>query len=205
MTKIYALRHGQTEWNLQRRIQGHLDSELTDLGKKQAQALGKAFSVIKIDALYSSDLGRAVKTATPVQEATGLPLVTKKCLREGNLGVWSGKTGDEISASINEEFTLFKKRDPDFRIPEGETLRERHQRTVDCFEELAEAHTGQIIAVMTHGGILDSLFRHVVEMPLESNRQFSISNASINIVSKNASGWRLESWGNVSHLAALKG
>ncbi len=203
MAKIYALRHGQTEWNLQRRIQGHLDSELTELGEKQARALGEAFKKIKIDALYSSDLGRAVKTVTPVQEMTDLPLITKKCLRETNLGIWSGKTGKEIEAAITNDFEFFKKRDPDFRIPEGETLRERQHRTVSCFEELAKAHAGQIIAVMTHGGILDSLFRHVVEMPLESNHQFSISNASINVVSKNDSGWRLESWGNVSHLSDL--
>ena len=203
MTNLYILRHGETEWNLQRRIQGHLDSNLTALGSAQAEALSRAFASIKIHALYCSDLGRAVQSVHPLEKISGQKAILKTCLRESNLGIFQGKTSEEIKINNAEEYDLFKARDLDYVIPEGESLRQRHDRVVTCLEEIADFHRNETVAVMTHGGVLDSLLRFVLNIPLNSPRQFSIYNASINSFVKDEHGWHLLTWGEISHLNGL--
>jgi probable phosphoglycerate mutase len=199
-TTLVIIRHGETVWNLEKRIQGHLDSQLSKLGRQQTSALEQVFRSRKIDALYTSDLGRAVKTAAALERATGIQAIKKTCLRESNLGIMQGKTKDELSQDIPDEYDLFRERDPDYVIPEGESLNMRHQRVVSCLNEIADNHQGQVIAIVCHGGVLDSLFRYVNAIPLAAPRTFSIFNASISTVTISNGRWLLATWCDVSHL-----
>lgn len=203
-TTLLLVRHGETIWNLEHRIQGHLDSELSELGWRQAAALEKAFSTRKIDVLYSSDLGRALKTADAIERATGLKTIPKVCLRESNLGVLQGRTTAEMLDHISqEEYDLFHRRHPNFQIPEGESLLMRHERATNCVNELVAAHPGKNIAAVTHGGFMESIFRYVFDMPLQAPRSFSILNASINTLEFEDGKWHLVTWGDVSHLQGI--
>jgi probable phosphoglycerate mutase len=202
-TVLIVIRHGETVWNLEKRIQGHLDSDLTDRGYAQARSLARAFSTIRIDALYCSDLGRAVKTVAAIESATGLSATHLACLRESNLGVLQGKTREEIEEDFPDEYDLFRLREPDFVLPEGESLVQRHQRAIFCLSKLVMEHDGKVVCAVTHGGILDSLLRHTLDISLKESRRFSISNCAINTFWITDGIWEMVEWGNVSHLNGI--
>ena len=199
-TTLLIIRHGETVWNLEHRIQGHLDSELSECGKRQTAALSRVFQNRRIDALYTSDLGRAVKTAVALEKTTGLTAVRRSCLRESNLGIMQGKTKHELLGDIPDEYDCFRERDPDYIIPEGESLFMRHERAVGCLREIVANHQDQTVAVVTHGGVLDSIFRFVNTISLSAPRTFSILNASISTITITDGKWLLTTWCDVSHL-----
>jgi probable phosphoglycerate mutase len=199
-TRVIVVRHGETAWNNEKRWQGHLDSPLTAKGLSQAQALARRLSGERFSALYSSDLGRAHQTAQIIATATGHSVVLDARLRERKLGVFQGLTSDEIRAVHAEEYELYRARDPDHRLPEGESLRQQVERNLRCFEELAQRHLGESIVVVTHGGVLSGLFRHVLSIPLEAPRRFAFPNSSLNVFVFQGGDWMLQTWGDVSHL-----
>jgi probable phosphoglycerate mutase len=199
-TRVIVVRHGETAWNNEKRWQGHLDSPLTAKGLSQAQALARRLSGERFSALYSSDLGRAHQTAQIIATATGHSVVLDARLRERKLGVFQGLTSDEIRAVHAEEYELYRARDPDHRLPEGESLRQQVERNLRCFEELAQRHLGESIVVVTHGGVLSGLFRHVLSIPLQAPRRFAFANSSLNVFIFQEGDWMLQTWGDVSHL-----
>jgi probable phosphoglycerate mutase len=203
-TTLLIIRHGETVWNLEKRIQGHLDSDLSELGYAQAEALSRAFAGITTDVLYSSDLGRAKNTAAGIERTTGLKAIEKTCLRESNLGIMQGKTRDELEQLFPSEHAWFRSRDPHYVVPDGESLAQRHARAVTCLNEIAASHTGQTVTVVTHGGVLDSVFRHVFGIPLDVKRRFSIYNASISSFKVCDGRWHLYTWGDLRHLAGVE-
>lgn len=203
-TVLIAIRHGETVWNLESRIQGHLDSDLSERGYTQVRALAKAFSNMQIDALYCSDLGRAIKTVAAIESVTGLHATRLSCLRESNLGVLQGKTKEEIQVDFPDEYDLFRARELDFVIPEGESLMQRHERAISCMSKLVQEHEGEIVCTVTHGGILDSLLRHTLNISLRERRRFSISNCAINTFRISDGVWEMVEWGNASHLAGIR-
>ncbi len=202
-TKLVVVRHGETVWNKEGRQQGHLDSNLSDLGKLQAQAIASALVRVTFHALYSSDLGRAFKTAKIIANHSNLQITVDSRLRERNLGISQGLTIQEFKLKYPEEYRNFVSRDIDYIIPEGESIRQRFERSIACAVELAFQHTGQRILLVTHGGILDSLFRKSLNLPLTEERTFSLYNASINEFSISNNSWKLDSWGNIHHLQTL--
>jgi probable phosphoglycerate mutase len=199
-TQVIVVRHGETAWNNEKRWQGHLDSPLTAKGLSQAQALARRLSGERFSALYTSDLGRAYQTAQLIAAATGHSVVLDARLRERKLGVFQGLTSDEIRAVHAEEYELYRARDPDHRLPEGESLRQQVERNLRCFEELAQRHLGESIVVVTHGGVLSGLFRHVLSIPLQAPRRFAFANSSLNVFIFQKGDWMLQTWGDVSHL-----
>jgi probable phosphoglycerate mutase len=202
-TKLVVIRHGETVWNKEGRQQGHLDSNLSDLGKLQAQAIASALARVTFHALYSSDLGRAFETAKIIANHSNLQITVDSRLRERNLGISQGLTIQEFKLKYPEEYRNFVSRDIDYIIPEGESIRQRFERSIACAVELAFQHTGQRILLVTHGGILDSLFRKSLNLPLTEERTFSLYNASINEFSISNNSWKLDSWGNIHHLQTL--
>jgi probable phosphoglycerate mutase len=203
--EIVAIRHGKTRWNVEGRIQGHLDSGLTDLGIRQAGAIAESFAGERLDRVYASDLPRARITAEEIGRRTGAPVLTDERLRERHHGIFQGLTIAECRARYPEEYEAYSKRlDPDRPIPEGESLRGKHDRAVTFFEEVARKEAGRRIAVVTHGGILDSLFRLAVGLDILAPRRFSLRNAGRNVVSFAGGKWTLEIWGDVRHLAGLE-
>jgi len=199
-THLIAIRHGETEWNCVGRFQGHLNSELNAEGRSQAQALGARLAAERFDLLLSSDLGRALQTASAIAMHTGHEILVDARLRERRMGIFQGLTPTEVQERYPEDYARFKSHDPDYVIPEGESARQLFRRCVTCFTELAERHAGLTLATVTHGGVLAMLYRHARAMPLEAPRDFPLHNTGVNRFRHRQGAWELQSWGDIAHL-----
>ena len=200
VTTLVLVRHGETAWNVEGRIQGHMDIALNELGEAQAQAVGKRLAGEKFVSVYASDLLRAYCTARPALTDPGSTIIKDARLRERHLGVLQGLTGDEARAGQPAAWHAFKSRDPDLPLAGGESLGEFSRRVTGFLDEIARNHAGERILAVTHGGVLDAAYRHARGMPLSAARDFPIYNASVNVLCHDHRGWRIESWGDVSHL-----
>jgi 2,3-bisphosphoglycerate-dependent phosphoglycerate mutase len=208
-TRVVLVRHGETDWNRERRIQGQTDTPLSALGRLQAQAIGQRLERDRFDAIYASDLARAWHTAQAIVAAaqrlrSDAPLaIAQPKLREMDFGEWEGKTSAEIAVSHPEQHVFSKQRDPEFRIPGGESFRDLYDRAVGCVTALAQSHAGGAICIVAHGGILDMLYRHTHGIDLRTPRVFSLYNAAYNCIEYTDGQFRLEVWGEIAHLDAL--
>jgi len=199
-TEIILIRHGETEWNLSGRWQGHADSALSPRGIAQAEALALRMTSEPVDVVYVSDLERALHTARLVGTPSGWDCVPMKELRERDLGVLEGLTTDEMKVDQPNVFQAFLTKGPDYQPPGGESFRQFSDRCSEVIERLATKHVGQKIALVTHGGVLGVLFRKVLNLGLEAERNFLLLNCSINRIQKTSDHWSLISWGDVAHL-----
>lgn len=199
-TTIILVRHGETAWNRERRMQGHTDTPLSATGRAQAAALARRLSASAFAALYSSDLQRARDTATAIARHTGHDVVSDPRLRERRFGIFEGLTYEEISARHPAEFARFQSRDPDYVIPGGESACEFWRRSLACLVEIAGRHAGGEVAVITHGLVLDALYRAAHELAHDAPRPVPLLNASLNVFAYGGGRWRLESWGDIGHL-----
>lgn len=200
ITRITALRHGETAWNVDTRIQGHHDVALNDTGRWQAARVGQALSVESIDAVVSSDLIRAYETAAQVADHHRLNIQTDTGLRERCFGIFEAKTFAEIEVAWPEDARQWRQRDTDFAPAGGESLLQLRVRVVQCFQALARQHRGQHIVVVTHGGVLDVLYREATGQSLQAPRTWQLANAAINRVLWNGEGFTLVGWADASHL-----
>jgi probable phosphoglycerate mutase len=200
LTELILVRHGETHWNREGRIQGHRDTPLSPLGRRQAEALAARLRAVEFSALYSSDLKRAAETAACIAAASGQGIQTDPRLRERNLGLFEGLTGAQAEARYPDAYRRYREGDPAYSIPDGESLEQRHERALDCLQEIARRHRGGRAVVVTHGGVLDSAFRHTLGLALGAPRRFSLLNASINRVAAADESWRLIAWGDTGHL-----
>lgn len=201
-TELILLRHGETEWNLRGRFQGHQDSPLSPEGLRQANLLAARLSSVSFHALYSSDLGRAVETAQLIATRTGHSLRQDPRLRERALGVLEGLTRDEASQRHPQVFAEYSGGGPDFVVPNGESTSQRLRHALECLEELGARHAGERLVVVTHGGVLSLLFRHCLGIPSTTPRAFSVLNACWNQFDYHEGKFRLVTWGDVNHLSA---
>lgn len=199
-TELLLVRHGETAWNFEGRMQGHLDVPLNAEGLRQAEALGRRLADEHVDIIYSSDLGRALQTVAAL-ERPGRTIRCEPRLRERHYGVLQGLTGREAAALHGDLWERYRARQPDLVLEGGETLHEFFRRVVTFIEELLEQHRGQRVLLATHGGVLDAAYRHATRMPLHTPRTFPIHNASINVLSHHRQQWRVASWGDISHLS----
>jgi probable phosphoglycerate mutase len=203
-TTLLILRHGETVFNAERRFQGHSDSPLSETGRNQVAALGRRMAKLEFDTLISSDLGRTQETASIIVGFTGHSVKLDSRIRERNYGVFEGLTVPEIKERHSKVFDQFNEDDPDFIIPEGESHRQHYQRNVEFFEESLSGKFGPKVAVVAHGGVLDSIFRYVSSLPLEQPRCYITTNASLTIVSYGSfygtTRWVIESWCDAAHL-----
>ncbi len=200
MTELIIVRHGQTEWNRASRIQGYRDSALTDDGLAQARALAVRLAGESFAALLSSDLGRAASTAGIIAEHTGHRVRLEPSLRERNYGVLEGLTREEFRLHSPDAAQRYASRDPDFIIPGGESQREFVARVVAAFNALADEFHGQRIVVVSHGGVLAALHRHVADLPLDAPRTLPLPNAGYNIFIRSQGQWAMQRWGDTAHL-----
>jgi len=199
-TTLIVIRHGETEWNRERRMQGTTDTRLSDLGRAQAQALGRRLESRGFTALYSSDLSRARDTALAIAERTGRSVLTDPRLQERRFGIFEGLLAAEIKARYPEEHARFASRDPDYEVPGGESASAFTARCLGCLSEIAGRHPGTEVVVVTHGLVLDSLYRAAHGLGHGEPRPVPLINASINLFGYGASAWRMVLWGDVSHL-----
>ena len=147
-TLILAMRHGETAWNVEGRIQGHLDVPLNELGQWQAERLAQALRQESLDVVYASDLRRAMQTAEAVVKLGGQPLLTDIGLRERDFGVFQGQTFGDVEMQFPEQAERWRLRDPDYAPGGGESLTVFFSRCTQAITRLALAHPGQTIGVV---------------------------------------------------------
>ena len=202
-TRIIAIRHGQTDWNAEGRLQGQLDIPLNTLGRRQAATLADALRHDGLAAVISSDLGRAWHTALALAGPLGLPLHAEPGLRERCFGGLQGHTRAQIDQQWPVLARRWHRREPDFAPQGAESLRDFCARTLACVERLAAAHVGATVALVSHGGVLDCLYRAATRLALDAPRTWVMPNASINRLLHTPQGLALVGWNDGSHLDAL--
>lgn len=199
-TQFILVRHGETDWNRQGRIQGHLDSPLNAEGMAQAGRLADRLRSESFDAIVSSDLGRARSTAEIIAAQTGHVVSVDARLRERNYGIFQGLTLRQAEARYPDAYSSYRDESVGHTIPGGESTRDCFARHLACLNQLAARHAGQRLVVVAHGGVLDGLHRHAMRLPHVGARVFTIVNASLNWFTCDAGEWRLDRWADVAHL-----
>jgi len=202
-TEVILIRHGETVWNLEGRYQGQLDSPLTARGVQQAEAIATRLRDCSFDHLYASDLGRTWQTAAPIAAATGHAPIPEPRLRERHFGIFHGLERTAIQERYPREHRAYSADDPDYAVPQGESLRQLHERVVSCLEELAVRHAGQRLVLISHGGALAALLRHVMGIPIAAPRPFKLFNAAFNLTVHSEGRWQIETLGDICHLRHL--
>jgi probable phosphoglycerate mutase len=199
-TRLCVVRHGETAWNAEHRVQGQLDVPLNAIGLAQAAAAAKVLSQEKFDAIYSSDLSRARQTARPTANLLSLEVLLEKDLRERHYGIFERLTYAEVKTRFPEDYARFEAREPDYAFQTGESLKDFSARSIAVISKIAKEHEDQSVLVFTHGGVLDKLYRFVTGLPLSAHREFGIPNAGLNRIELTPTGWQIRSWADVAHL-----
>lgn len=200
--RILAVRHGQTAWNAEMRMQGQLDTALDDTGLRQAEQLADALRDESIDLIVASDLQRTLRTAAPLAHVKGIDVILERGLRERSFGVFEGHTYDDIHRLWPDGAARWRGREVDFAPPGGESLLTFHARCVDTAARLCSAYPGRAMLWVTHGGVLDCLYRAATRIDLGAPRTWSLANAAINRLLHGDQGLMLVGWGDVRHLSA---
>ena len=203
-TRIIAIRHGETDWNVATRIQGHTDIGLNDTGRQQAERVGRALAGSTVDAVYASDLQRALHTAQAIARNVLAPhaqLVRQHAgLRERAFGSFEGHTFSDIEARWPQDARRWKCREPDFAPPGGESPLELMARVEQTTNEIAARHAGQHIVLVSHGGVLDMLYRLATRQRVDAARTWELGNTAINRLLWTPAGLTLVGWADTRHL-----
>ncbi len=202
LTTVYLIRHGETEWNVTGRWQGHTDVPLNDIGRTQASLLAQHLSTAgaRFDVIYSSDLTRAYQTAWEIGAAVRVPVQLLPPLREIDLGSWSGLTRDEIRSRYPVEFELLERGQD---IPRGgaETLSALRNRVVTAIEALVARHSGETMALVSHGGVIRMMLAHVYGFDSTRWKELPhIANTSITILQHHNGAWQIALLNDTRHL-----
>lgn len=206
MTEILLIRHGETDWNVDKRLQGHTDIGLNATGQRQAALLGQALADEPLDAVFASDLQRARDTAQALAQRQGLTVQIEPALRERCYGGFEGLRHDEIAARYPQDYIAWKAREMDVRYPAGErvaeTMCEFSARAVAALTGLLAAGRYRKIAVVTHGGVLECIYRWAKQTGFAQPRDFDIFNASVNRLQWDGERLHVRQWADVAHLHA---
>jgi len=200
MTRLTLIRHGETAWNAEGRVQGQTDVPLNAVGRAQAQALVAALEGERFDAVYSSDLARVAETARPLSTRLGMTPALDAGLRERHYGMFETLTYVECRQLHPEAFARFSAKDASFDFESGERLDRFSARSLSSLRAIAERHRGAQVLVFTHGGVLEMLLREARGMGLSAPRDFDLPNAAINRFGFEAGTWRMQTWAEVAHL-----
>ena len=203
MTQLLFIRHGETDWNRQQRFQGQIDVPLNATGHAQAARLALRLATERYDAFFTSDLLRARETAAPLAAAWGQTAVAVPGLREQSFGIWEGLDAPTIRSKYGSMWQDWLAHDADFALPGGESLRQFHARVLGAVRELALAAVGQRVAIVTHGGALDMLWRSEHGLALDGLRQCEIPNTGLNRLRWADGSLHIESWADAEHLAGI--
>ncbi|MDO8420408.1 MAG: histidine phosphatase family protein [Rubrivivax sp.] len=203
MTALLFIRHGETDWNRQQRFQGQIDVPLNATGHAQAARVAERLATDRHDALFSSDLQRARETAAPLAAAWRLAPVALAGFREQNFGVLEGLDVPTIKARHPVLWLRWLEHRADFALPGGESLRQFHDRVMAAVRDLAAVQTGTRLAVVTHGGVLDMLWRSAHGLPLDGLRACEIPNTGLNRLRWAGGMLHIDLWADAEHLTGL--
>jgi 2,3-bisphosphoglycerate-dependent phosphoglycerate mutase len=201
LTELIFIRHGETDWNLQQRFQGQIDVPLNATGLVQAQRLAARMAAEAPTLLFSSDLQRAQQTAAPLAAAWGRQPLLVPGLREQSFGLLEGLDVPSIQRQHPELWRQWRVQQADFALPGGESTRQFHARVQQAVQALVAAHAGQRLVVVTHGGVLDMLWRSARAEALDGLRQCAIPNTGINRLRWADGRLHIDTWGDDAHLA----
>jgi probable phosphoglycerate mutase len=205
ITRFCLVRHGETDWNVARRLQGHTDIPLNQNGVAQAAQMANALKAIDLqfDVLYSSDLQRAANTAGAIEKQFGVKLISDQALRERHLGALQGLTYDEAPGLKPALWSTHLSRDLDHSLEGGESIKQFANRIHTALEDIRKRHEGETILLVSHGGALDMMYRLASNQSLESEKVVAVPNASLNWISHNGQTWQVDQWADTSHLKNL--
>ncbi len=195
---LYLIRHGESAFNVEGRIQGQLDVPLSELGRQQSLALAEAAATLPIEAIYCSPLERARQTAQPLAERLKLSVLYDAQLMELNAGVFQGLVWSEIEQRYPHEAASWRAQQGDYRIPEGESRRDLLQRAEQALQRIL-ALPYEHVAVVSHGGALSAGLKGLLGVPVERN-PFIFYNASISRLQSSAGQIKLLTLNQIEHL-----
>ncbi|MDQ5898826.1 MAG: 2,3-bisphosphoglycerate-dependent phosphoglycerate mutase [Pseudomonadota bacterium] len=202
-TLLTLVRHGETDSNRSHRFQGQLDVPLNDTGLRQAERVAERLAAERFDAIVTSDLARVRQTAAPLLARLGARPEVDPVWREQGFGLFEGLTAEEVIARHPALWQQWLRQDADFALPGGESVRAFSARINGALDALAARHPGQRVLVVTHGGVLDMLWRRIQGQPLSSARACAIPNAGLSRLRWLAGALAIEAWGDDAHLAGL--
>ena len=198
-TRLLLIRHAQTEWNIQRRFQGHGDSPITQEGQEQLQRLKSRLAGLEFDVVYSSDLRRTMETS---QMLSGKQRVEEPRLRERGVGILEGLNLEQIMAQHAEAFLAFRSGDKDHQIEGGESLQNALNRAWTFLEEMPEKHPGAELAAVSHAGLIRLICKQILGLAMDAPNFFQIPNTSLTqlVFSPKDRSWSLECLADTTHL-----
>lgn len=202
VTRICLVRHGETDWNAEGRVQGQTDVPLSALGLAQAQAAADALARHDFSTIYSSDLLRVRQTAEPTVRRLALPMQLDPGLRERHFGIFERMLYTEVKSRYPEHYARFHDKDPAFDFDTGESLSAFFERAVATVRRIVERHPGEQTLIFTHGGVLEMIYRQVAAMSLSAPREFGTPNAGLNWIEIASDRWQVTNWADVTHLQA---
>ena len=203
MGRWFIVRHGETEWNAQGRIQGHTDISLSEIGIQQARLVAQRLAGVSLDVAYSSDLKRSAETAREILGQRSTPLHTTPRLREFNKGVFEGLTPEETGQRYPELYAASQVNDLDFAPPGGESIRQTSARMNAFMTELRMRHPDENVLIVGHGGALRAGFVALMELPLEANWRFLMTNCGLSVLDIYPDNAVLRLYNDTSHLDGL--
>lgn len=201
-TRLCLIRHGETIWNTEKRLQGHTDTPLNSHGESQARQMAQALrnSQLSFDALYTSDLKRAADTANEIVKTFGMKAIVSTNLRERHFGILQGLTISEAPIIQPEIWQAHINRELDHELNGGESITQFATRVHGVLENLRQQHLGKTILIVSHGGTLDMAYRIASQQSLSAERVISVPNASLNWITHNGVKWTVDRWADTSHL-----
>jgi len=204
-TQLCIIRHGETDWNLEQRIQGQIDIPLNEEGRAQAMAMAfdAASHHAPFSTIYSSDLSRAHETAKALALRSGLEVKTRVDLRERHYGIFQNVVKNEAELQYPDAHALYISRDLDYDFETGESLLNFSKRTLDAFEWIVRHHIGQTVAIICHAGLLDIVYRNATGRALHTPRDFAIPNCALNWFHYNDKGWHVDAWDDHHYLSKV--
>lgn len=204
MKKLYLIRHGESEWNVLKRIQGNKDTNLTELGQSQASFLASRLVDENIDIIYSSDLTRAYETARAISDKINKPLIKDKLLREIQFGSWEGLTISEIKANFAQEYKTWLNEPGKFELKDGESLHDLKKRMKVFIIGVLNKNQDKNIAIVSHGATLKVLILELLAMDLLHFKNITLDNVSLSIIELRDFNKVLTVLNDTSHLKGLK-
>jgi probable phosphoglycerate mutase len=200
VANILLIRHGETDWNREKRLQGYLDIGLNSIGVEQANLLAKVLATESIDVAYASDLSRAYDTALTIANHHEIEVQQDALLRERCYGEIQGKTYAEIEQSHPENYQAWVTRNANFQPKDGESLQQFYDRVITGVKQIAKRHMGQTILIVAHGGVLDCVYREAAKIDISEKRKIELLNTSLNRLVFDGENFQILSWGDTSHL-----
>jgi len=200
ITRVCIIRHGETDWNQEGRIQGQIDIPLNEVGRAQALAMAFKAAHHHFASIYSSDLSRALDTARALATRSLQEVISLAELRERHYGIFQNVCKHEAEEQFPQAHARYQARDPHYDFEHGESLLTFSERVINTFNNLAQKHSGAQIAVICHAGLLDIMYRHATQRALETERDFIIPNCALNWFHHDGHRWHLDAWDDHQHL-----